>query len=51
MGFRKPRPRPAKTAATLQESLEKITDSISPQEVALVGYDPYNLAGSLASSG
>jgi predicted exporter len=42
---------PEKTAATLQESLEKLTDSISPQEVALLSYDPYNLAGTLATSG
>jgi len=42
---------PEKTAATLQETLEKLTDSISPQEVALLSYDPYNLAGTLASSG
>jgi predicted exporter len=42
---------PEKTAATLQESLEKLTDSISPQEVALLSYDPFNLAGSLADSG
>ena len=42
---------PDKAAATLQDSLEKITDSISPQEVALLSYDPYNLAGTLATSG
>jgi predicted exporter len=42
---------PEKAAATLQDSLEKITDSISPQEVALLSYDPYNLAGALTTSG
>jgi predicted RND superfamily exporter protein len=42
---------PERTAATLQETLEKLTDSISPQEVALLSYDPYDLAGSLADSG
>ncbi len=42
---------PEKAAATLQDTLEKLTDSISPQEVALLSYDPYNLAGTLAESG
>jgi len=42
---------PERTAATLQDTLEKLTDSISPQEVALLSYDPYNLAGPLADSG
>ncbi len=40
-----------KAPATLQATLEKLTESISPQEVALLSYDPYNLAGSLAQSG
>jgi predicted exporter len=42
---------PDKTTAALQGTLEKLTDSISPQEVALLSYDPYNLAGTLADSG
>lgn len=42
---------PEKAAATLQDSLEKLTDSISPQEVALLSYDPYNLGGILVESG
>jgi predicted exporter len=42
---------PDKAPATLQASLEKLTESISPQEVALLSYDPYNLAGVVAESG
>ncbi len=37
--------------ATLQASVEKLGESISPQEVALLSYDPYNLAGVLNESG
>ena len=40
-----------KAAATLQASIEKLTESISPQEVALLSYDPFNLAGAMATSG
>jgi predicted exporter len=42
---------PEKTAATLQDTLEKLTNSVSPQEVALLSYDPFDLAGTLATSG
>ncbi|MEP6667942.1 MAG: MMPL family transporter [Chthoniobacter sp.] len=37
--------------ATLKASVEKLGESISPQEVALLSYDPYNLAGVLNESG
>ncbi len=30
--------------------LERLTDSVSPQEIALLSYDPFDLAGSLAGS-
>jgi predicted exporter len=42
---------PDKAPATLQATMEKLTESISPQEIALLSYDPYNLAGALAESG
>ena len=41
---------PGQTAATLQATLEKLTDSVSPQEIGLLPYDPYDLAGPLAAS-
>jgi len=37
--------------ATLKASMEKLGESISPQEVALLSYDPYNLAGVLNDMG
>ena len=40
-----------KADATLKASIEKLGESISPQEVALLSYDPYNLAGVLAEAG
>lgn len=42
---------PEQAPATLQATLEKLTDSVSPQEVALRSYDPYDFAAPLASSG
>jgi predicted RND superfamily exporter protein len=42
---------PEKADATLKASIEKLGESISPQEVALLSYDPYNLAGVLAEAG
>ena len=41
---------PAKAAATLHDTLERLTDSVSPQEIALLSYDPFDLAGPLAGS-
>ena len=41
---------PAQTADTLHETLERLTDSVSPQEMALLSYDPFDLAGPLAGS-
>jgi predicted exporter len=37
---------PENSAATLKATLEKLTDSVSPQEVALRSYDPFDLAAS-----
>jgi predicted exporter len=41
---------PAQAPATLRATLDRLTDSVSPQEIALLGYDPFDLAGSLAGS-
>ncbi len=41
---------PAQAADTLRNTLERLTDSVSPQEVALLSYDPFDLAGPLAGS-
>ena len=41
---------PAQAPATLQGTLEKLTDSVSPQEIGLLSYDPYDLAGPLAAT-
>lgn len=42
---------PEKASTTLADTLEKLTESISPQEIALLSYDPYNLAGAMVGSG
>jgi predicted exporter len=42
---------PEQAPATLQATLEKLNDSVSPQEIALRSYDPYDFAAPLASSG
>ncbi len=42
---------PEKMTATLQATVEKLSESISPQEVALRSYDPLGLADPLASAG
>ncbi len=42
---------PDHTAATLHASLEKLTDSVSPQEIALLSYDPFGFGAPLAQSG
>lgn len=42
---------PGNAATTAAATLEKLNDSLSPQEVALLSYDPYGLAGTLANSG
>ncbi len=42
---------PEQADATLKASVEKLGESISPQEVALLSYDPYNLAGALSDTG
>ena len=41
---------PEQAHATLQDTLEKLSDSVSPQEIGLLSYDPYDLAGPLAAS-
>ena len=41
---------PDKAADTLRNTLERLTDSVSPQEIALLSYDPFDLAGPLAGS-
>jgi len=42
---------PERADATLQASLEKLGESLSPQEIALLSYDPYNLAGVVGDTG
>ncbi|MBV9128317.1 MAG: MMPL family transporter, partial [Verrucomicrobia bacterium] len=42
---------PAQAPATLQATLDLLTESVSPQEIALRGYDPFDLTGSLAGLG
>ena len=42
---------PEQIDATLKANVEKLGESISPQEVALLSYDPCNLAGVLADTG
>ncbi|EDY21684.1 exporter-like protein [Chthoniobacter flavus Ellin428] len=42
---------PEQADATLKSSVEKLGESISPQEVALLSYDPYNVAGALGDLG
>ena len=44
------RTRPGRAADTLQDTRERLADSASPQEVGLLSYDPYGLAGPLASA-
>lgn len=41
---------PAQAAQTLRDTLEKLTDSVSPQEIGLASYDPYDLAGPIAAT-
>ncbi len=41
---------PEQAKATLQATLEKLSDSVSPQEIGLLSYDPYDLAGPLAAT-
>ncbi len=41
---------PDKTAATLTGTLEKLQDSVSAQEVAMLSYDPYGLAQALSQT-
>lgn len=42
---------PDQIDATLKANVEKLGESISPQEVALLSYDPCNLAGVLTETG
>jgi predicted RND superfamily exporter protein len=42
---------PDKTQKTLQDTLDKLAESVSPQEIALRSYDPFNLAAPLADAG
>ena len=42
---------PENADTTLQASLEKLGESLSPQEIALLSYDPYNLADVLSDTG
>lgn len=40
---------PEQAPITAQAALENLTDSVSPQEIALRSYDPFDLAGPLAA--
>ena len=41
---------PEAAPATLRATIERLTDSVSPQEIGMLSYDPYDLAGPLAAS-
>lgn len=41
---------PEQAPQTAQAAIDSLTASLSPQEIALRGYDPFDLAGPLASS-
>ena len=41
---------PEHAAQTLQETVERMGDSMSPQEIGLLSYDPFGLVGSSAGS-
>lgn len=41
---------PEEAPKTAQAAIDNLTDSVSPQEIALRSYDPFDLAGPLASS-
>ncbi len=40
---------PGQAAATAQDTLEKLSETISPQEIALMSYDPFGLTLSLTN--
>lgn len=42
---------PEQAKNTLNETLEELNTSLSPEKIALLGYDPYGLSSSLASEG
>ncbi|MDB6171519.1 MAG: Exporter-like protein [Chthoniobacteraceae bacterium] len=42
---------PENAPETLKSSLEKLGDSLSPQEIALLSYDPYGFSQALAQNG
>jgi predicted RND superfamily exporter protein len=42
---------PERAAQTIATTLEKLNDSVSPQEIALRSYDPYDFAAPLSSAG
>jgi predicted RND superfamily exporter protein len=42
---------PGQAEKTLQDTLEKLSESISPQEIAMRSYDPFNLAEPLSGAG
>ncbi len=39
-----------KAPGTLRETLDKLSESMNPQEIALLGYDPYDISGSAVGS-
>ena len=42
---------PGRAAATLQETMETLSTSVSPRDIALLSYDPFGLSSSLMGSG
>jgi len=42
---------PGQAEKTLQDTLEKLSESLSPQEIAMRSYDPFDLAEPLAGAG
>ena len=41
---------PANAPATLRDTLERLSDSLSPQDIGLLSYDPYDISGSAVGS-
>lgn len=42
---------PGQAAATLRNTIEELSTSVSPREIALLGYDPYGLSSELGGAG
>ncbi len=41
---------PANAPSTLRDTLDRLSDSLSPQDIGLLSYDPYDIGGSVVGS-